>query len=65
MAEDLLFNRPPSEVPADHPQAAFLQGAPEDWRVQTREQKAAINQFHIAAIADHFRGAGKTKKGRA
>ena len=29
----------------------------EDWREQSREQKAAINQFHIAAIAEHFRGA--------
>ena len=26
--------------------------APEDWREQTREQKIAINQFHIAAITD-------------
>ena len=43
LAEALLFNTPP-----DHT-------SPEDWRQQTREQKAAINQFHIAAIAEHFR----------
>lgn len=64
LAEDLLFNRPPLEPPADHPQAPLLQGAPEDWRVQTREQKVAINQFHIAAIADHFRTTVKNRKVR-
>src|SRR5205807_2680389 len=51
-AEDLLFNAPPAEIPA-----------PEYWRKQTPEQKVAINQFHIAAIAEHFRGAtGRTKQ---
>ena len=39
--------------------------APEDWRQQTREQKIAINQFHIAAITDHFRKAGKKEKSKA
>jgi 5-methyltetrahydrofolate--homocysteine methyltransferase len=52
LAESLLFNTPTAEIPA-----------PEDWRLQTAEQKAAINQFHIAAIAEHFRGAtGKLKQ---
>ena len=32
---------------------------------QTAEQKAAINQFHIAAIAEHFRKAGARVKQRA
>ena len=41
LAESLLFNTP----------SAGNCHAPEDWREQTREQKAAINQFHIAA--DH------------
>ena len=35
-----------------------LRTAPEDWRAQTAEQKAAINQFHIARIAEHFRQTG-------
>ncbi len=43
LAEALLFNTPPDNT------------SPEDWRQQTREQKAAINQLHIAAIAEHFR----------
>ncbi len=47
-AENLLFNKPLPET-----------GVPEDWREQTREQKIAINQFHIAAITEHFRKAGK------
>src|SRR5882724_5584526 len=52
LAEDLLFNTPPAAIPA-----------PADWRQQTAEQKGAINQFHIAAIAEHFRGAtGRIKQ---
>jgi 5-methyltetrahydrofolate--homocysteine methyltransferase len=65
LAEDLLFNTPPAEIPAGHSQAELLRGAPADWRKQTREQKAAINQFQIAAISEHFRGAGGRKKERA
>jgi 5-methyltetrahydrofolate--homocysteine methyltransferase len=51
LAESLLFNTPPEGIPA-----------PEDWREQTRDQKTAINQFHIAAIAEHFRHAAKKEK---
>ena len=65
LAEALLFNTPPAEVPDGHPEAADLRGAPADWREQSPEQKAAINQFHIAAIAEHFRGAGTRKKEKA
>jgi 5-methyltetrahydrofolate--homocysteine methyltransferase len=59
LAEDLLFNRPP--VDADDEE---LRAAPEDWREQDPEQRAAINQFHIAAIAEHFRKAGARVKTR-
>jgi 5-methyltetrahydrofolate--homocysteine methyltransferase len=63
LAETLLFNTPPVDVPADHRDAAVLELVPEDWREQTREQKIAVNQFHIAAISEHFRGAsGRQKK---
>src|SRR5580693_582779 len=62
LAESLLFNTPPAEVPADHPNADDLKTAPEDWRQQSREQKMAVNQFHIAAIAEYFRRAGKKEK---
>jgi 5-methyltetrahydrofolate--homocysteine methyltransferase len=62
LAEALLFNTPPAGVPAGHPDAALLETVPEDWREQAREQKIAVNQFHIAAIAEHFRGAGSKKK---
>jgi 5-methyltetrahydrofolate--homocysteine methyltransferase len=51
LAENLLFNTPAPDLTA-----------PADWREQTREQKIAINQFHIAAISDHFRGAGRREK---
>src|SRR5450432_598939 len=60
LAENLLFSHPPT-----HAADEGLRTAPEDWRVQTAEQKAAINQFHIAAIAEHFRGAGARVKQRA
>ena len=55
LAENVLFNSPPVDVPPDHPQAAVLRNVPEDWRLQSREQKIAVNQFHIGAITDHFR----------
>lgn len=64
LAESLLFNTPPRDVPADHPNAALFADAPGDWREQSGAQKAAINQFHIAAIADHFRNAGPKAKSR-
>ena len=64
LAESLLFNSVPESVPDGHPQAAVLRGAPADWRAQSREQKAAINQFHIAAASEHFRGAGGRKKAK-
>ncbi len=51
LAESLLFNTPPPQI-----------HAPEDWREQTHEQRAAINQFNIAAVAEHFRKAGKKEK---
>ena len=57
LAEDLLFNTPPA--------TDAFKGVSEDWRQQTREQKAAINQIHIAAIADYFRGATKKEKKKA
>jgi 5-methyltetrahydrofolate--homocysteine methyltransferase len=65
LAEDLLFNKPPAGIPDGGPEAELLRSAAADWRQQTREQKAAINQFHIAAIAEHFRGTGARKKERA
>jgi 5-methyltetrahydrofolate--homocysteine methyltransferase len=65
LAEDLLFNTPPKSVPDGHPQAEHLHNAPADWRDQTPQQKAAINQFHIAAITDHFRASGSRKKERS
>jgi 5-methyltetrahydrofolate--homocysteine methyltransferase len=65
LAEDLLFNHPPNEIPPDYTRAELLKGAPADWRQQTKEQKAAINQFHIGAIAEHFRTATKKEKVRA
>jgi 5-methyltetrahydrofolate--homocysteine methyltransferase len=65
LAENLLFNSPPAGVPEDHPQAQLLRGAPADWREQTREQKVAINQYHIAAIAEFYRGAAAKEKKKA
>src|SRR5215813_5835345 len=65
LAENLLFSHPPKQVPADHPQAELLRGAPADWREQTREQKIAVNQFHIAAITEHFRGVSSKQKKQA
>ena len=58
LAENLLFNTPPKE--------GEFASIPEDWREQSKEAKAAVNQFHIAAIAEHFRGAtAKVKEKQA
>jgi 5-methyltetrahydrofolate--homocysteine methyltransferase len=46
LAENLLFNAPVGDEP-------------EDWRQQSREQRIAVNQHHIAAITEYFRGAAK------
>ena len=56
------FNTPPADVPAAHPHAAALEAVPDDWRQQSREQKIAVNQFHIAAVTGHFRTTKKVKK---
>ena len=65
LAENLLFQHAPKDVPADHPQAALLRDVPNDWRQQSKEQKAAINQYHIAAITEHSRRATKKEKVKA
>jgi len=62
LAENLLFSHPPAEVPAGHSRAALLRDVPADWRKQSKEQRAAINQYHIAAITDHFRTAKRKEK---
>jgi 5-methyltetrahydrofolate--homocysteine methyltransferase len=65
LAENLLFSHPPTDVPADHRNAELLRDVPADWREQGTEQRAAVNQFHIAAITEHFRTAKKKEKVRA
>ncbi|MGH9475725.1 MAG: methionine synthase [Terriglobales bacterium] len=44
LAEGLLFNTP-----------LAAEGGPADWRLQSKVQRAAINQRRIAALAEHFR----------
>ena len=65
LAENLLFQHPPKQVDAENPRAELLKNAPTDWREQNKEQRAAINQFHIAAITEHFRTTKKKDKVRA
>src|SRR6266851_1546841 len=65
LAENLLFSHSPKEVPAEYSNAALLRNVPADWRQQAKEQRAAVNQFHIAAITEHFRTAKKKDKARA
>jgi 5-methyltetrahydrofolate--homocysteine methyltransferase len=66
LAENLLFNTPPTGFPSDHPSVEFFANCPEDWRAQSKEQRAAVNQYHIAAISAHFRGsAGRQKESKA
>jgi 5-methyltetrahydrofolate--homocysteine methyltransferase len=60
LAEGLLFNSPPVDAEDE-----ALRTAPEDWREQTAGQKAAINQWHIAAVTGHFRQSTGREKPRA
>jgi 5-methyltetrahydrofolate--homocysteine methyltransferase len=60
MAEDLLLNRPPQGFAEDDPMGALVAGAPEDWRDQSPEQRAAINRIHIARLTERFRGTRRT-----
>ncbi len=34
LAENLLFNTPPADIPADYPDPDLLKTSPEDWREQ-------------------------------
>src|SRR5689334_14547334 len=65
LAENLLFSHPPKDVPADHANAEILRNVPPDWRKQSKEHRATVNQYYIAAIAEHFRTAKKKEKARA
>src|SRR5213595_3615578 len=65
LAENLLFSHPPKNIPADHSNAKLLRDVPADWRQQSKEQRAAVNQYYIAAITEHFRTAKKKEKARA
>ncbi len=62
LAENVLFQHAPKDVPADHPRAELFRNVPSDWRLQSKEQKAAINNYHIVAITEHFRMATKKEK---
>ena len=57
LAENLLFNTPQPD--AIDP---LFRTAPEDWREQSREQKIGINQYHIGAITERFRGMKKARQ---
>src|SRR5216684_395161 len=65
LAENLLFSHPPKDVPAEQSNGALLRDVPADWRRQSKEQRAAVNQYYIAAITEHFRTAKKKEKTRA
>jgi 5-methyltetrahydrofolate--homocysteine methyltransferase len=65
LAENLLFSHPPKDVPAEHSNAELLRDVPADWRKQRKEQRAAVNQYYIQAIAEHFRTATRKEKVRA
>jgi len=65
LAENVLFQHAPKDVAADHPRAALLCDVPADWRLQSKEQKAVINNYHIVAITEHFRTATKKEKVKA
>ena len=56
LVEDLLWNHPAFAGGFGAARPPWFD-APDDYRRQTREQRVAINQHHIAAINEHFRTA--------
>src|SRR5204862_1193972 len=58
------FSRLTSRVHAHYRSASHVLLAPADWRHQSKEQRAAVNQFWIASIAEHFRTVKKREKAR-
>jgi 5-methyltetrahydrofolate--homocysteine methyltransferase len=64
MAENLLFSHPPKNLPIDHARFRELRNVPADWRQQSKQQRAEVNQYHIAAITEYFRTTKKKEKVR-
>jgi len=64
LAENLLF-RIPEGCACREFECQLLRDVPADWRKQSKEQRAAVNQHYIAAIAEHFRTTKKKEKARA
>ena len=54
LADALLFNSPTAEIPA-----------PPDYREQSDDERAALNQHHIATVTEHFRGTVERRKADA
>ena len=65
LAESLLFNTPPADVPADHPQRGRSEnGSRRLARSNRANKRPPINQFHIAAIADIFAKPARKRRKR-
>lgn len=54
LADELLFNSPTADI-----------AAPLDYREQSEDVRAALNQHHIAKVTEHFRGAVARRKADA
>ena len=70
-AEDLLFNYPGGARSDDSDDFSSMKSSessdlapiPRDWRRQTPEQRAAINQANIAKLTERFRGVKRDRSG--
>ncbi|MBI2081978.1 MAG: methionine synthase [Deltaproteobacteria bacterium] len=62
LAERVLFNWSENLPPSPSLSKRGSEGGISDWRSQTRDQRIAINQSNIAAIAAHFRDRVKVEK---
>lgn len=67
-AEDLLFNHPADARSDDSDdfkssESSDLASIPLDWRRQTPQQRAAINQANIARLTERFRGVKRDRSG--
>jgi 5-methyltetrahydrofolate--homocysteine methyltransferase len=56
LAEELLFNTPPVNVPADHPEAEHLRAAPQDWARADSRAEVGRESVPYRCHREHFRG---------
>ena len=62
LAEDLLFNKPPTEIPDGVPDSELLRGAPADWRRRRMSRRPRSINFTLPQSRNIFAERERAKK---